>query len=127
MALRLVSLLASVLFLGSGCVPFRSKGTTHYLVLGIGVVSVSNTNKEVAQVSRANAIGLLASERGVKLGYGAESTVSIKTNENVIVEVRKAPFGPLNVNVPNPYASYVVEAKPVTFNPTNVCVTPYSR
>lgn len=113
------------LLLGSGCVPIRSKGTTHYFILGAGVVSVSNTNREVAQVSRASALGFLASDHGVKLGYGAESTVSIKTNENVIIEVRKAPFGSLNVGVPGRSSNFTVESKPTGFNPTNVCVTPY--
>lgn len=112
------------LLLGSGCVPIKRGGTTHYLILGAGIVSVSNTNKEVAQVSRANAIGVMASERGMKLGYGAESTVSIKTNENVVIEVRKAPFGPLKIDVPGSATSGIV-VEQSKFNPTNVCVTPY--
>jgi len=126
MGLHQFSLFLLLLLLSSGCVPLKTKGTTHYLVLGVGVVSVSNTNREIAQVQRATALGLLASERGVKIGYGAESVVSIKTNENVIVEVRKAPFGPLRVNVPNPITGYVIETRS-KFSPTNVCVTPYSR
>lgn len=109
-----------LLLLCSGCVPIKQKGTTHYLVLGVGVVSVNNTNKEVAGVSRANVVGFMASERGAKLGYATESTVSVKTNENVIVEVTKSPFGPLKVDVPRWSSGYVVETK--TFNPTNVCV-----
>lgn len=96
----LFSLLVSVLLLGSGCVPLRTKGTTHYLVLGVGVVSVNNTNQETAQIVRANVVGFMATERGVKLGYGAETSVSIKTNANIVIEVKQAPFKPLSVCVP---------------------------
>ena len=101
MGRRFLHSLVLVLFLlGSGCVPFRTKGTTHYLVLGVGIVSVSTTNQVVAQVTRANVVGLMASERGVKIGYGAETSVGIETNANIVIEVKQAPFKPLNVCVP---------------------------
>lgn len=96
----LCSLLVSVLILGSGCVPFRTNGTTHYLVFGVGVVSVNNTNLDVAQVTRANALGVMVSNRGLTAGYSATTSVSIKTNENVLIEVKQAPLKPLTVCVP---------------------------
>jgi len=100
MALLRVSLLVSVLLLVSGCVPLRQGGTTHYLVLGIGVVSVNRTNQAVAEVTRANALGVMASRRGLTVGYAAETSVGIKTNENVVIEVKQAPLKPLSVCVP---------------------------
>jgi hypothetical protein len=68
--------------------------------LGFGVVSVNTTNREVAQVTRASVVGVMASEHGVRIGYGADTSVSIKTNENVVVEVKQSPFKPLSVCVP---------------------------
>lgn len=99
-SLRYNLLLCLLLLLGSGCVPIRQNGTTHYLVIGFGVVSVNNTNREVAQVIRANALGVMVSNRGMTAGYSATTSVSIKTNENVLIEVKQAPLKPLTVCVP---------------------------
>jgi len=97
--LRLSVLLG--LLLVSGCVPIHKKGTTHYLVFGLGVVSVNSTNRTVATVVRANAIGVVASGSGMKIGYSAETRVDIKTNENIVIEVNKKPFKSLSVCVPS--------------------------
>ena len=99
--LNLNLLAVSLLLLGSGCLPIQRDGTTHYLVLGFGIVSVNNTNTTLAQVSRANALGVLVSNHGVTAGYASESLVCIKTNENIVVEVQQSPFKPLNVCVPS--------------------------
>lgn len=115
----LTVLVLVLIIVSSGCVPIRGKGTTHYLVFGIGVVSVGSTNREVADVSRANTVGFLASKNGVKLGYASELTIAVKTNENVVVEASKYPFGPFKVEVPRWSNGYVVETKQL--NPTNVC------
>ena len=47
-----------LLLMVGGCVPLRNGGTTHYLVLGVGIVSVNDTNREAARVTRANAVGV---------------------------------------------------------------------
>ena len=93
-------LLCLALLLVSGCVPIRKGGTTHYVVVGFGVVSVNNTNRDVAQVIRANALGVMVSNRGMMAGYSATTSVSTKTNENVLIEVKQAPLKPLTVCVP---------------------------
>jgi hypothetical protein len=95
------NLLLFALLLVGGCVPIHKKGTTHYLVFGFGVVSVNSTNRTVATVVRANVIGVVASGRGLKAGYSAETSVSIGTNENIVIEVKQAPFKSLNVCVPS--------------------------
>lgn len=100
MGRTLLSLVVFVL-LGSGCVPIRKNGTTHYLVVGVGVVSVNNTNRDLAQVVRANALGVLVSNRGMTAGYSAETSVSVRTNDNIAVEVSQSPFKSLNVCVPS--------------------------
>lgn len=98
---RLTSLLMSVLLMGSGCVPFKSDGTTHYLVIGIGVVSVNNTNKTIAQVTRVSVAGFMASELGVVAGFVSQASIAVKTNENIAIEVQQLPFKPIKVCVPS--------------------------
>lgn len=89
-----------IVVVASGCIPVRTGDTLHYVIIGAGVVSVSDTNRNVARVSTATSVGIMATERGVKIGYGAESVVAIKTNENVSVEVERRPFGPMSVKTP---------------------------
>lgn len=93
-------LVLCLLLLGSGCVPFHKDGTTHYLVIGVGIVSVNDTNRSAAQVTRANALGVAVTGRGLTAGYLAETSVAIQTNENVVIEVKQSPFKPLSVCVP---------------------------
>lgn len=99
MAVRLNLLV--LLLLVSGCVPFRKNGTTHFLVLGIGVVSVNNTNQSVSQVTKSTVLGARVSGHGVAVGYVDEACVAIKTNENVVVEIKQLPFHSLSVCVPH--------------------------
>lgn len=95
------ALLAAVLLLISGCVPIRVPGTTHYLVVGLGVVSVSTTNATIAQVTKSSAVGLVVSQHGLAAGLSSGSVVAIKTNADVNVEVKQMPFKSLNVCVPS--------------------------
>ena len=82
-----------------GCIPFRTNGTTHYLVLGIGVVSVNNTNQNAASVTKANVLGGYVSEHGGGIGYSSEQRIMVSTNVNMDIEVSKVPFKPMKVNV----------------------------
>lgn len=78
-----------LLTLVCGCVPFRQNGTTHYLILGVGLVSVNSTNQPVATVVKANVLGIMGSTMpGPKLtvGYAASTVATVATNQNVIVE-----------------------------------------
>lgn len=87
------------LILMSGCIPIRTNGTTHYLVLGIGVVSVNNTNQYAASVTKANVLGGYVSEHGGGIGYSSEQRIMVSTNVNMDIEVSKVPFKPMKVNV----------------------------
>jgi hypothetical protein len=87
------------LLLMVGCIPIRTSGTTHYLVLGIGVVSVNNTNQYAASVTKANVLGGYVSEHGGGVGYSSEQRIMVSTNVNMDIEVSKVPFKPMKVNV----------------------------
>ena len=97
--MKLFAICAVCLLLGSGCVPIRMNGTTHYLVLGIGVVSVNNTNQYAASVTRANVLGAYVSDHGGGIGYSSEQRMMVSTNEDILIEVSKVPLKPIKVNV----------------------------
>jgi hypothetical protein len=83
----------------SSCIPIQTNGTTHYLVVGIGIVSVNNTNQVIAQVTKATVIGGYASEHGGGIGYSAVNQIMVNTNSDIDIEVSNVPFKPLSVNV----------------------------
>lgn len=83
----------------TGCIPIRSNGTTHYLVIGIGVVSVNNTNQTMAQITKTTVLGGYVSERGGGVGYSSLNQIMVSTNSNMDIEVSSAPFNPVKVNV----------------------------
>ena len=99
MDVKLIAICAMCLLLGSGCVPIRTNGTTHYVVLGIGVVSVNNTNQYAASVTRANVLGAYVSDHGGGIGLSSEQRMMVSTNDNILIEVSKTPFKPIKVNV----------------------------
>jgi hypothetical protein len=79
-----------LLALACGCVPFHRGGTTHYLVLGFGLVSVNSTNQIAVTAVKANVLGVMASTMpGPKLsvGYTSMAAASVETNQNAIVEI----------------------------------------
>lgn len=82
-----------------GCVPIRTNGTTHYLVVGIGVVSVNNTNQSSALVTKTTVLGGYASENGGGVGYSSQNRIMVNTNADIDIEVRSAPFKSMKVNV----------------------------
>lgn len=82
-----------------GCIPIRNSGTTHYLVIGIGVVSVNNTNQAVAQVTKANILGGYVSERGAGVGYSAMTRIEVNTNSDMSIEVSSVPFHQVIVKI----------------------------
>lgn len=87
------------LLLMVGCIPIRTNGTTHYLVIGLGVVSVNNTNQYAASVTKANVLGGYVSDHGGGVGYSSEQRIMVNTNVNMDIEVSKVPFKPMKVNV----------------------------
>jgi hypothetical protein len=80
---------AAALLLLAGCTIERN-GVVHHVIVGFGVVSVNKTN-QAAQVTSAKALGVYCSDApGTKFsaGYLAQTTTAIRTNSNVIVEVK---------------------------------------
>jgi hypothetical protein len=87
------------LILMSGCIPIRTNGTTHYLVIGLGVVSVNNTNQSSAIVTKTTVLGGYASESGGGIGYSSQNRIMVNTNADMDIEVRSVPFKSMKVNV----------------------------
>ena len=84
-----------------GCVPIRTNGTTHYLVIGVGVVSVNNTNQSYATVTKTTVIGGYVSENGGGIGYSSVNKIMVNANTNtdIDIEVSNVPFKSMKVNV----------------------------
>src|SRR4051812_4857241 len=90
-------LLFSLLVSWGGCsLPVKHGSTTHFFVLGFGIVSV-NTNNSAACVTRMQNLGAyVAADPAFKIGVGLSSytSVSVVTNaEDVRIEVRSSPLG----------------------------------
>ena len=96
---------ALVAALACGCsLPVRGAGgTTYHLIIGVGVVAVSDPERSAAVVSRAQSLGVAVSDRpGLALGIGyASSLVTTVADgaEDVRIEVADSPTGPLTVDV----------------------------
>lgn len=99
MDVKLIAICAMCLLLGSGCVPIRTNGTTHYVVIGFGVVSVNNTNQAVAQVTKTTVLGGYASEHGGGVGFSTQNRIMVSTNSDLTIEVNSVPFKSMKVNV----------------------------
>ena len=98
MKLKLMLVIFSTLFI-CGCVPIRTSGTTHYLVIGLGVVSVNNTNQYSAAVTKTTVLGGYVSENGGGIGYSSKNQIMVRTNANMDIEVMGVPFKSMKVNV----------------------------
>jgi hypothetical protein len=103
-ARRLQILCAAATLVATGCmrIPFTRGGTTHYLIIGIGVVSVSDPQQTAVVATDAHSLGVILSDRpGVKFaaGYSSASVVSVADGaEDVRVEVSRKVMGPLIVD-----------------------------
>jgi hypothetical protein len=83
----------------------REGGSIHYLVFGIGIVTVPKPEKQTAVLAtKAQTLGINISDQpGLKLGFGYSSStvVVIPDNaEDVRVEISQKPGGPLKVESP---------------------------
>jgi hypothetical protein len=87
----------------TGCAATGKDGTKHYLVLGLGVVSVNNTNPVGATVCKMQVLGIGVSDMpGVRFGVGYANSVvvAVPPTNHVLLEVSDGPFKPLIVNTP---------------------------
>ena len=90
---------AAGLILMVGCIPIRTNGTTHYLVIGVGIVSVNNTNQYSAAITKTTVLGGYASENGGGIGYSSRNQIMVRTNADMDIEVMSVPFKSMKVNV----------------------------
>lgn len=100
---RTVALLIAALC-GGCALPVRtSSGTTYHVIIGFGVVAVSDPDQTAAVVTHAQSIGVAITDRpGLKLGVGyASNTVTTVAEgaEDVRIEASDYPGGPLTVTV----------------------------
>jgi hypothetical protein len=94
----------SVLHAGCSGIPIHaSDGTTHYVIVGIGIVSVDNSKTNAAVVTRADSVGLsISGQPGMKVGIGYASGCTVQVAEgaeDVRMEVSRRPGGPIVVEV----------------------------
>ena len=99
-------LIGTVLISFTACsgIPLRAKnGTTHYVIIGLGVVSVNQSNQTAAVVTAEHSVGIvMSSQPGLNFGAGYSSgltTVIPDGARDVRIEVSRRPFGPIAVDV----------------------------
>jgi hypothetical protein len=99
--MKWVKMISAVLglILMVGCIPIHRGGTTHYLVIGIGVVSVNNTNQSSAIITKTTVLGGYASESGGGVGYSSQNRIMVNTNADMDIEVMSVPFKSMKVNI----------------------------
>jgi hypothetical protein len=99
-------LLFSLLIFFSGCISIPGKnGTKHYLIVGLGIVSVNDSQIPAVIATDAHTLGISISDQpGLKLavGYSSSTVVSIPDEaDDVRVEVSKIPGSPIVIDVPS--------------------------
>jgi hypothetical protein len=77
------------ILLSSGCSHTDANGVRSHLIIGFGVVRVTNTNAAAGTILNVKAIGLYTGGRSLSLGYVDQTRVEIKTNANVLLEIKK--------------------------------------
>jgi hypothetical protein len=88
----------------SACaVPLHSDhATTHYVIVGFGVVTVHENSPDAIVATDTQSLGLTVTNRPdfhMSAGYLSSAVVSVPDNaKDVRVEASRRPFGPLIVN-----------------------------
>ena len=91
----------------SFAIPLRGEeGSVHYLIIGVGVVTVPGTEARTAvQATQMQSLGVAISDQPVtKLGVGYMSSTVVSVPDgakDVRVEVSQVPGGPLRVETQN--------------------------
>ncbi len=74
------------LLLLTGCVPIRHAGKTYYVILGAGVIRVSQTNE--ITVVKATSVGVYAGDGRINIGVSSVYCARVPTNAQVVLEVK---------------------------------------
>lgn len=85
------------------CMPSKN-GTTHHLVIGLGIVSVNESPENAVIITDTAVLGVSISDRpGLKLGVGYASgfVMTVPDNaEDVRAEITRVFCGPMMVTIP---------------------------
>jgi hypothetical protein len=86
-----VKLLASLLAAAAlcGCVYTGKNGVKTHVIIGFGVVQTGSTNETAGTVSTIQALGAYLGNGTASLGCLTQTRVELKTNSNVILEIKK--------------------------------------
>ncbi len=83
----------------TGCWTDKS-GTHHMLVIGLGLVSVNQTNPAAATVTSMHTLGLIANQSGIVAGYSSSFITAVPDGaEDVRIEASQHPFAPIKIVV----------------------------
>ena len=103
----IVSLLALMVAALTGCrgVRFEGEDSIHYLVIGIGIVSVPKNHAEIeATIIRSHSLGLTVTNapgNSFSLGYTRSAVIFIPDEaKDLTIEVEDTPTGMIRVTVP---------------------------
>lgn len=98
----IVFLMCLAITSGTGCSWTDKSGTHHLLVIGLGVVSVNQTNPTAATVMSTHALGVTASSDGFIAGYSSIFITSVPVGaDDVRIEASQRPFAPIKIEVPS--------------------------
>ena len=79
--------LCLLLVLLTGCVPIRHNGKTYYVIVGAGIIRVSQTN--AVTIVRARSLGLYAGDGQANLGLSSIYSARVPTNANVVLDIKE--------------------------------------
>lgn len=74
------------LLLLTGCVPIRHAGKTYYIILGAGVIRVSQTNE--ITVVKATSVGVYAGDGRLNIGASSVYSARVPTNAQTVLEIK---------------------------------------
>lgn len=84
----------------AGCSVTDKSGTKHTLILGLGIVSVNQSNS-AARVYKTQVLGVGVSDMpGVRFGIGYANSMTVLIESNAVVEVSNNPGSPMKVSSP---------------------------
>lgn len=80
-------LIMLALLVQTGCVPFHYHGQSYHLILGAGLIRVSDTNQ--VTVVKSQSLGLYVGDGRANLGLSQVYQAKVPTNANVLIEITK--------------------------------------
>jgi hypothetical protein len=97
---RLIAVISFMVLAGCCLSHKDERGTQHYLIIGLGMVSLNEKDNAVL-ATRLNSIGISLSNRPdlrFGLGYTSSLVVSIVPYADTLVELSQSPGDPITIN-----------------------------